>query len=94
MKEERYTTETMQMWKIAQLRNQTQALSALYVIFVINICSTYSSQVKFTIDEDVDGPIYVYYELQNFYQNHRRYVKSRSAYQLEGQVRQVMMRFW
>lgn len=42
-------------------------------------------QVSFTLDEDVDGPIFVYYELQNFYQNHRRYVKSRSAYQLQGQ---------
>jgi len=37
------------------------------------------------LSQDVTGPIYVYYELKNFYQNHRRYVKSRSAYQLEGQ---------
>lgn len=25
----------------------------------------------------VTGPVYVYYQLDNFYQNHRRYVKSR-----------------
>jgi hypothetical protein len=31
--------------------------------------------------------MYVYYELQNFYQNHRRYVSSRDAFQLEGTVR-------
>ncbi|GFP99077.1 ala-interacting subunit 1 [Phtheirospermum japonicum] len=29
-------------------------------------------------------PIYVYYQLDNFYQNHRRYVKSRSDHQLWG----------
>lgn len=28
-------------------------------------------------DNVVNGPIYVYYQLDNFYQNHRRYVKSR-----------------
>jgi len=30
-------------------------------------------------------PIYVYYRLENFYQNHRRYVKSRNDAQLRGQ---------
>lgn len=35
--------------------------------------------------QDVPGPVYVYYQLDNFYQNHRRYVKSRSFNQLRGQ---------
>ena len=30
------------------------------------------------------APVYVYYQLDNFYQNHRRYVKSRSYEQLKG----------
>lgn len=30
------------------------------------------------------APVYVYYQLDNFYQNHRRYVKSRSFSQLQG----------
>jgi len=34
--------------------------------------------------EDVDGPLYVYYGLENFYQNHRLYVKSQSVDQLKG----------
>ncbi|CAA7016258.1 unnamed protein product [Microthlaspi erraticum] len=36
-------------------------------------------------------PIYVYYQLENFYQNHRRYVKSRSDAQLRnvGDERQI-----
>lgn len=35
-------------------------------------------------EKDVKGPIYVYYQLDNFYQNHRRYVKSRDNEQLQG----------
>ena len=27
------------------------------------------------ITDDMDAPIYMYYQLKNFYQNHRRYVK-------------------
>lgn len=32
----------------------------------------------------ITAPIYVYYQLDNFYQNHRRYVKSRDNEQLYG----------
>lgn len=35
----------------------------------------------------MEPPTYVYYELENYYQNHRRYVKSRNSYQLLGEVR-------
>ena len=35
----------------------------------------------------IPGPIYVYYQLDNFYQNHRRYVKSRDNQQLNGQYK-------
>ncbi|KNC50358.1 uncharacterized protein AMSG_12017 [Thecamonas trahens ATCC 50062] len=31
------------------------------------------------------APVYVYYELTNYYQNHRRYVKSRNDAQLRGE---------
>jgi len=41
--------------------------------------------MKFEIDDDMDEPIYVYYEMRNFYQNHRNYVKSRSENQLRGE---------
>jgi hypothetical protein len=36
----------------------------------------------FQITQDVDKPLHVYYELENFYQNHRMYVKSQSTKQL------------
>jgi len=41
--------------------------------------------ITFNIKEEMKSPVWVYYELTNFYQNHRRYVKSRSASQLLGE---------
>lgn len=40
--------------------------------------------LKFDVKADIAAPVYVYYQLDNFYQNHRRYVKSRSFDQLKG----------
>ncbi|KAL1352401.1 hypothetical protein HN51_016412 [Arachis hypogaea] len=37
---------------------------------------------KLSIKSKMQAPIFVYYQLDNFYQNHRRYVKSRSDEQL------------
>ncbi|CAM8954703.1 unnamed protein product [Rhodiola kirilowii] len=36
------------------------------------------------VSKRMKAPIYVYYQLDNFYQNHRRYVKSRSDQQLKS----------
>ncbi|XP_072962188.1 putative ALA-interacting subunit 4 [Typha angustifolia] len=36
------------------------------------------------VPRDMHQPIYVYYQLDNFYQNHRRYVKSRNDAQLRN----------
>lgn len=51
-------------------------------------CDTTTLQNKcyltMTLDADIPGPVYVYYQLGNFYQNHRRYVQSRSNPQLMG----------
>ncbi|KAK2429569.1 hypothetical protein P8452_43164 [Trifolium repens] len=38
------------------------------------------------IKKKMKAPIYVYYELDNFYQNHRRYVQSRSVKQLRSKA--------
>ena len=40
--------------------------------------------IPIKLESDISAPIYVYYQLDNFYQNHRRYVKSRSNEQLMG----------
>jgi LEM3 (ligand-effect modulator 3) family / CDC50 family len=41
--------------------------------------------ISFDVTTAVAGPVYFYYQLDNFYQNHRRYVKSRDYNQLKGQ---------
>ncbi len=44
-----------------------------------NICT-----IVFPVEETMKAPVFLYYRLTNFYQNHRRYVKSLSAPQLKG----------
>ena len=39
---------------------------------------------SFNMSHDMSPPIYFYYKLSNYYQNHRRYVSSQSVYQLHG----------
>ncbi|VDN32237.1 unnamed protein product [Gongylonema pulchrum] len=41
------------------------------------------------LDTDYKGDVYFYYGLDNYYQNHRRYMKSRSDSQLLGDVMNV-----
>jgi len=55
------------------------------------VCSSITSknqgttcQVSFRLTEDVTGPLHVYYGLDNFYQNHLKYMSSRSDKQLSG----------
>ncbi|KAL7751490.1 alkylphosphocholine resistance protein lem3 [Sorochytrium milnesiophthora] len=46
-----------------------------------NVCT-----LQFSIPQDMPKPVFLYYRLTNFYQNHRRYVKSYDAKQLKGTV--------
>lgn len=43
--------------------------------------------ITLEITAEMTGPVFVYYQLDNFYQNHRRYVKSRDYKQLMGETR-------
>lgn len=43
-------------------------------------------KITIEFERHVEGPVYVYYELTKYYQNHMRYVNSRSADQLMGEV--------
>lgn len=41
--------------------------------------------ISITVDQDMNGEVFLYYGLSNFFQNHRRYVRSRDDAQLNGQ---------
>jgi hypothetical protein len=41
-------------------------------------------RLEFNVTDTMRSPIYLYYKLENFYQNHRRYASSRSDTQLGG----------
>ncbi|KAK8809820.1 hypothetical protein WA158_000763 [Blastocystis sp. Blastoise] len=41
-------------------------------------------RITFDIDQELKSPVYIYYELDHFYQNHRQYMESRSHSQLQG----------
>jgi len=57
-----------------------------YVQRYDNLCPVGSDcTVSLSVVEDMSPPIYMYYRLENYYQNHRRYVKSRNDQQLRGE---------
>lgn len=41
-------------------------------------------QIQFELPKDIKPPLYLYYRLTNFYQNHRKYVESVDLSQLKG----------
>lgn len=50
-----------------------------------NKTSNHKCNITIRIEETLNPPIMVYYQLENFYQNHRRYIKSKSLGQLRGE---------
>ncbi|XP_034489503.1 cell cycle control protein 50A isoform X2 [Drosophila innubila] len=51
-----------------------------------NTGGTCICQKNFILPSDFNGDVYMYYGLTNYYQNHRRYVKSRDDEQLLGRL--------
>ena len=45
---------------------------------------------NFSLEQDFEAPVFFYYGLSSFYQNHRRYVRSRDNSQLEGKVEDIL----
>ncbi|XP_071957115.1 cell cycle control protein 50A-like isoform X2 [Antedon mediterranea] len=50
-----------------------------------NATGTCICKIPFNLTEDYEKQVYIYYRLENYYQNHRRYVNSRDDLQLLGQ---------
>lgn len=48
--------------------------------------TTASCNITFEVKEEMKAPVYLYYQLTNFYQNHRQYAKSYLSDQLTGTV--------
>ncbi|KAG6777332.1 hypothetical protein POTOM_017151 [Populus tomentosa] len=58
------------------------------VVFIpIGLASLFASE---HVPKHMKSPVFIYYELDNYYQNHRRYVKSRSDAQLFSVKNEVL----
>ncbi|XP_058766805.1 ALA-interacting subunit 3-like [Vicia villosa] len=55
------------------------------VAYIQNPTTDKTCNITLNVTKHMKAPIFVYYQLDNFYQNHRRYVKSRS----DGQLRNL-----
>ncbi|KAI4317508.1 hypothetical protein L6164_025373 [Bauhinia variegata] len=52
------------------------------VAYIQSVASNKTCSRILTIQKQMKAPVFVYYQLDNFYQNHRRFVKSRNDHQL------------
>ncbi|XP_052265967.1 cell cycle control protein 50A-like isoform X2 [Dreissena polymorpha] len=63
----------------------TPGLTCVKYLESLNVTGhTCDCKINITLSEDFTGTVYMYYGLTNFYQNHRRYVRSRDDGQLHG----------
>ncbi|KAI4345350.1 hypothetical protein L6164_012481 [Bauhinia variegata] len=54
------------------------------VVYIQSTDTNKTCSKKLIVQQQMKSPVYVYYQLDNFYQNHRRYVKSRNDHQLRS----------
>jgi hypothetical protein len=50
-----------------------------------NSSGQHTCVIQFDVPADLQHPVFIYYKLTNFFQNHRRYVQSFDTNQLKGQ---------
>jgi hypothetical protein len=51
-----------------------------------NVSIARSCRLTFNVPSTMKHPVFMYYKLTNYYQNHRRYVKSQNTDQLKGKA--------
>lgn len=68
------------------LCNKTGTSESCASIIHVNPSENCECQIDFELSRDMVGAVYMYYGLSNYYQNHRRYVKSRDDDQLLGRL--------
>lgn len=61
-----------------------RTLNTTHPPYSVELRDTPVCTLQFSIPNDIGPPVYLYYRLTNFYQNHRRYVKSLDTDQLKG----------
>jgi hypothetical protein len=66
--------------------NQIQEVSVEYTTSCPALTPDSFCNLTFLVNSTMTAPVMVYYQLNNFYQNHRRYVKSKSNSQLAGSI--------
>lgn len=59
-------------------------------VIAANSTMNCTCEISFELATEFAGKVYMYYGLTNFYQNHRRYVKSRDDNQLLGQLSEIV----
>ncbi|KAF8502447.1 transcription regulator [Gautieria morchelliformis] len=66
-----------------QLRSSDSGLSPSPPLWTYN-SSSQTCTIQFELPADLQKPVFLYYKLTNFFQNHRRYVQSLNTDQLRG----------
>ncbi|KAG6779038.1 hypothetical protein POTOM_015403 [Populus tomentosa] len=81
----RFSQQELSAWK--PILTPGWVISSFIVIGVvfipIGLASLFASE---HVPKHMKSPVFIYYELDNYHQNHRRYVKSRSDAQLRGKA--------
>lgn len=82
-----YNDEIVEIIKTYDSIDATKISSDLVNVCDINEANEgRSCNIKFTVEKDMDAPVLLYYEIQNFYQNHREYTTSRDDAQVSFSI--------
>jgi hypothetical protein len=62
---------------VPKVRSVARAHSACCAMQALCVCGGYLQKQSIALWQDMEPPIFVYYQLSGLWQNHRRYIKSR-----------------